>query len=162
MPDRLRLGRLPRPLRHQRARPLVIPFSRLFTRIDRRLARSGRSTIGGWVGGGAPVLLLTTTGRRSGRRHVTPLLYHRDVDGSLLLMAANGAATWNPDWFHNLVADPNVEVAVDGVQQSARAVTLEGTDRSTAWSTALKAFPALDAAQRESARCIPLIRLTVD
>lgn len=108
------------------------------------------------------MLLLTTTGRRSGNRHVTPLLYHRDADGSLLLIAANGAADWNPDWFHNLVADPHVEVEVDGVQRSARATVLEGRDRTTAWPTALDAFPGLEAAQLESSRDIPLIRVAID
>src|SRR5207249_2919892 len=94
MPDRLALGRLPPPLRRRRARPLVTRISRLFTSLERRLARAGRSTIGGWVAGGVPVLLLTTRGRRSGNRHVTALLFHRDADRSLLLIAANGAADW--------------------------------------------------------------------
>lgn len=162
MSDRLALGRLPRLLRRPGARPFVRRFSKLFTRLERRLVRSGRPTIGGWVAGGAPVLLLTTTGRRSGKRHVTPLLFHREVDGSLLVIAANGAADWNPDWFHNLVADPRVDVDVDGVNASARATVLEGRDREAAWPAAAQAFPGLKAAQREARRGIPLVRLTID
>lgn len=160
--DRLGLGRLPRPLRRRRTRSLVIRFSRLFTSVDRRLAKAGRSTIGGWVAGGVPVLLLTTTGRRSGNRHVTPLLFRRYADGSLLLIAANGAADWNPDWYHNLVADARVEVEVDGACRSALATVLKGDDRTAAWRTALQAFPGLEAAQGESTRDIPVIRVTFD
>lgn len=92
---------------------------------------------------------------------MTPLLYHRDTDGTLLLIAANGAADWNPDWFHNIVADPHVEVEVDGVRRVARATVLAGSDRTTGWVTALEAFPGLEAAQLKSARDIPLIRVAV-
>jgi deazaflavin-dependent oxidoreductase (nitroreductase family) len=137
-------------------------MSRLFTRLERRLARTGRPTIGGWIAGGVPVLLLTTTRRRSGDRHVTPLVFHRDSDGSLLLIAANGAADWNPDWFHNLAADPRVDVEIEAAHHSAQATVLEGDQRIAAWPTALRVFPGLEAAQRESTRDIPLIRLMID
>lgn len=161
MPRRIGLGQLPGLLRNRRARPLLRPFSRMFTRIDRHLARSGRSTIGGWVAGGLPVMLMTTKGRHSGQPHVTPLIYHRDQDGSLLVIAANGAADWNPDWFHNLVADPNVEVEVDGVRHAAHATMLAGSQRSVAWPRALQVFPGLQTAQAKSTREIPLVRVTV-
>jgi len=159
---RVALGRLPRPLRHRRARRVVRRFSRVFTALDRRLARAGLRTVGGWVAGGAPVLLLTTTGRHSGRPHTTPVLFHRDSDGSLLLVAANGCADWQPDWFHNLVANPCVEVEISDVGRSARARVLDADERAAAWPIAVRAFPGLDAAQRAASRQIPLIRLTHD
>lgn len=162
MSDRLRLGRLPGPLRRRRARPVVARFSRVFTHVERRLARAGRTTVGGWVAGRVPVLLLTTTGRRSGARHTIPLLFHRLADGSLLLIAANGAADWHPDWFHNLVADPGVEVELDRTRRPAEARVLRDGDRMAMWLEALRAFPGLEAAQQGSSREIPLIRVTVD
>jgi deazaflavin-dependent oxidoreductase (nitroreductase family) len=82
--------------------------------MELRLAAAGRSTIGGWIAGDVPVLSLTTTGRRSARKHTTPVLFHRDDDGSFLVIAANGAADWNPDWFHNLVSDPHVASRLRG------------------------------------------------
>jgi deazaflavin-dependent oxidoreductase (nitroreductase family) len=91
---------------------------------------------------------------------VTPLLFHRDADGSLLLVAVNGAADWNPDWFHNLVADSRVEVEVDGARRSADATVLEGDEIVASWAKALHAFPGLEAARGESSRDIPLIRVT--
>lgn len=158
----LALGRLPRPLRSRRARPFVRRFSKVFTSLERRRARAGRSTIGGWVAGGVPVLLLTTKGRHSGKGHTTPLLFHRTGDGSLLLIAANGAANWHPDWYHNVVADPCVEVELDGARRSANATVLAGNERTIAWPTALRAFPGLAATQREATREIPLVRLTIN
>jgi len=108
------------------------------------------------------VLVLTTTGRRSGKKHATPVLCHRDCDGSLLVIAVNGAADWNPDWFGNLVADPHVEIDFEGAHRLAHALVLDGDDRADTWAAAASAFPGLDAAQREAQRIIPLIRLTIE
>src|SRR5215468_11225152 len=68
----------------------------------------------GRVGGnfeGAPLLLLTTTGRRTGQARVKPMMYLADGD-RLLVFASKGGAPTNPDWYHNLVADPRVTVEV--------------------------------------------------
>jgi deazaflavin-dependent oxidoreductase (nitroreductase family) len=108
------------------------------------------------------VLLLATTGRRSGHRHVTPLLFHRDDDGSLLLIAANGAADWDPDWFLKLLADPHVHVEIDGVVHPGSATVVAGDDRTTAWPSAVHAFPGLTAADGTSTRDAPVIRVDVD
>src|SRR2546429_8732382 len=69
---------------------------------------------GGKVGGiweGRPLLLLTTTGAKSGRRRTHPLMYLRD-DDRLLVFASTGGAPTNPDWYHNLLAHPEVTVEV--------------------------------------------------
>ena len=125
----LRLGRLPAPLRRGRARPYVTVLSRALTGVDQRLARAGRSTIGGRIAG-APVLLLMTTGRRSGKAHVTPVLFHQEALDSVLLVAANGAADWHPDWYHNLLANPTVQLGVDRQRQQGTATVLEGSQRA--------------------------------
>ena len=57
---------------------------------------------------------------------MTPLLFHRDDDGLLLLIAANGAADWEPDWFLSLLADPHVDVDIDGVVHPGKARVLVG------------------------------------
>lgn len=90
------------------------------------------------------------------------MLFHRDADGSLLVTAVNGAADWDPDWLHNLVADPHVEVDFEGVHRAAHAAALDGEDRAGAWATAAHAFPGLGATQREAKRVVPLIRLTLN
>ena len=64
-------------------------------------------------------------------------MFHRDDDGSLRLIAANGAADWDPDWFLNLLADPHVDVDIDGVVHPGSATVLVGDDRTTAWPSAV-------------------------
>lgn len=142
-------------------RPVVTRVSRAFTRLEARRARSGRRTIGGWVAGGVSVLLLTTAGRRTGRAHTTPLLFHREGDGSLLVVAVNGTADWDPDWLRNLRADPRVTVELDGVHHQAIAAILEGAERTTAWEEARRTLPGLEAAQAVCRRTIPLVRLAM-
>jgi deazaflavin-dependent oxidoreductase (nitroreductase family) len=145
-------------------RPLVRRLTRRFAAADQRLIRSGRRSAGAWVAGDVQVLLLTTTGRRSGRPHTTPLVFHRfhrDAGGGLLLIAANGAADWNPDWFRNLVADPHASVEIDGVRHAVVATVLDEAERTRSWPEACRAFPGLGPAQARSRRTIPLVRLSL-
>jgi deazaflavin-dependent oxidoreductase (nitroreductase family) len=93
---------------------------------------------------------------------VIPLVFHRNDDGPLLLIAANGAADSDPDWFLNLLADPRVDVEIDGVVHPGSATVLVGDDRTTAWPSAVHAFPGLTAADAASTRDIPVIRVDVD
>lgn len=156
-------GQLPGFLRRRRARPIVNVFSRVFTAGEIRRFRAGRTTVGRKVAGDVPVLLLHTVGRRSAEPRTTPLLYHRlGDDGSLLLVAANGGADWDPNWLHNLRATPDVEVTlVEDISSRIpmRAEVLDTDERAAAWPTALAAFPTLAAAQQATRRPIPLVRL---
>ena len=118
-------------------------------------AGGGRGARRGWptVGRGASRVTCrswccTTTGRRSGRRRTTPLLYVREASGDLLMVAANGGADWNPHWYWNLVADPAVEVEIDGLRFDAVAHVLDADERRAVWPTATLAFPGLDEQRR--------------
>lgn len=142
-------------------RPLVACFSRGFTALDRRLVQRGHRSIGGWVAGDVPVLLLTTVGRRTGREQTTLRLYHRRDDGSLLLIAANGTADWDPDWLCNLIAHPIAEIEIDGERRAVEATVLDDVDRNATWQEACRAFPGLQSAQAACRRAIPVVRLTV-
>jgi deazaflavin-dependent oxidoreductase (nitroreductase family) len=107
-----------------------------------------------------PVLLLTTTGRRSGTQHTTPLLDHREGDGSMLLIAANGTAEWDPDWVHNLRAEPRATATIDGQEVAVTAEVLDDDLRSGFLGTMREAFPGFNAAQDACRRTIPIVRLT--
>jgi len=148
---RLVLGRLPGPLRRRRFRSLVGLQSRVFTALERRLVRAGRRSIGGWLAGDVPVLLLTTTGRRTGTPRTTPLLYARRPDGSLLLVAANGAADWDPAWLLNVRSSPHVHVELDGMRTPMTAHELSPADRTAVWPEACAAFPASPPPRRGAA-----------
>ena len=155
----LAVGRLPAPLRRARMRPIVRRGSHVLGALDRTLQRRTGRTIGGWIAGGAPVLVLTTTGRRSGQPRAVPLLYHREPDGSLLLIAANGTADWDPDWLHNLRADRRYTVEVEGATWPGRAEELSGPARDDGWRALRTTLPGADAAARACRREIAVVRL---
>jgi F420H(2)-dependent quinone reductase len=153
-------GRLPKPLRSTRARPLVRRVSKAVTAIDRRLLRAGRSALGARVAG-RPALLLTTVGRRTGRPRTTPLIYSSVEDRTLLLVAANGAASWRPDWLLNLAAHGHVTVELQGECFPADARVLGVDERAARWQEACTRFPGLAAAQHATGRSIELVEVTL-
>src|SRR5215218_2015415 len=86
---------------------------------------------GGKVGGmfaDSPMMLLTTTGARSGQPRVAPLVYTKDGD-DIVIIASKGGAPTNPDWFRNLVANPEVTVEVGTERFPAKARVTEGDER---------------------------------
>ncbi|EQD81355.1 cation-binding protein, partial [Saccharopolyspora erythraea D] len=106
--------------------------------IEEFRARGGR--VGGPFEGGR-LLLLTTTGARTGARHTTPVGYLPDGDGRTLVIASAGGSPRHPDWFHNVVANPRVTVE-DGVfTYEADAVVLEGPERDRVFARAVEFEP---------------------
>ncbi len=85
--------------------------------------------------GGRPMLLLRTVGRRSGRPRTSALLYVRDGDG-YVVVASKGGDPHHPGWFHNLMADPDVEIQVGRERRAVRARVAEGAERSRLWTRA--------------------------
>lgn len=107
---------------------------------------------------GVPTLLLTTTGRRSGTRHRTALIY-REVDGAHVIVASKGGAPKHPAWFLNLEADPEVTVRVVDDEFAARARVAEGAERERLWPLLAEVWPAYDEYQTKTDRQIPVIVL---
>jgi deazaflavin-dependent oxidoreductase (nitroreductase family) len=93
--------------------------------------RAGRLEPGGPLEG-RPMLLLTTTGAKTGRRHTMPLMYVLD-GGRLLVIASNAGAPRHPDWYRNLSADPGVTVEFGAETYEATAAELEGEERERVW-----------------------------
>jgi deazaflavin-dependent oxidoreductase (nitroreductase family) len=105
------------------------------------------------------IVLLTTTGARTGQRRTTPMMFHRD-GGRLLVVASNVGAPKHPDWYRNLVADPRVTVEVRDESYPAVATTLEGTERDQAWSRLKESYPFFADHEASTERIIPVIALT--
>ena len=105
-----------------------------------------------------PVLLLTTKGRRSGKQRTVALLYLED-DGALLEIASLGGAPTNPDWYHNLVANPMVEVQTRAGRRGMRAEPLIGDDRHRRFESIKDAAPRYEAYQARTKREIPVVAL---
>ncbi|MFE6740922.1 nitroreductase/quinone reductase family protein [Streptomyces tubercidicus] len=117
---------------------------------------------GGCVGGpfeGGRLLLLTTTGARSGAPHTTPLGYLPDGDGRVLVIASAAGAPQHPAWYHNLVARPLVTVEAGVFTYEARAVVLEGAERDRAFARAVGSDPGWSAYQEKTDRVLPVVAL---
>ncbi|WP_405147171.1 nitroreductase/quinone reductase family protein [Sphaerisporangium sp. NBC_01403] len=120
--------------------------------------RANRGKVGGPFEG-ARLLLLTTTGARTGVRHVTPLACLPD-GGRTLVIASAGGAPANPAWYHNLLANPRVTVEDGQRTYEAEAAVLEGEERDLLFARAAEADPGWSAYQARAGRVIPVIALT--
>ena len=116
---------------------------------------------GGKVGGmfaGSPLLLLTTIGAKSGRPRTAPLAYTTD-NGRLVVIASNGGAPTNPDWFHNLRVNPEVTIEVGTERFPARASIPEGEERQHLFDQMAAQMPGYAEYQRNTTRQLPVIVL---
>lgn len=99
---------------------------------------NGGQVGGGWTG--RPLLLLTTTGAKTGKRHTTPVMYRRDGE-RLVVFASKGGAPTSPDWYHNLVANPTVTVEVGTDTFEAQASVTKGAERDELYAQQAKEYP---------------------
>ncbi|RIX28351.1 nitroreductase family deazaflavin-dependent oxidoreductase [Amnibacterium setariae] len=106
------------------------------------------------------LVLLTTTGRRSGEPRTAPMMFV-DFDGDPLVVGSNDGAAVDPDWVQNLRADPHAHVETpDGRRDRAVAEELTGAERQQTWAELVAGFPFFaDQQERAGDRVIPLIRL---
>jgi F420H(2)-dependent quinone reductase len=116
---------------------------------------------GGLVGGSLgrlPVLLLTTTGRKSGKKRTTPLVYLADGE-NMVIIASNGGSDQHPEWWLNLRANPNAEVQVGPDVKSVVAEKAEGAERERLWRAVNELYHGYDEYQRSTKREIPVVVL---
>jgi proline iminopeptidase len=104
------------------------------------------------------VLLLTTTGRKSGEQHTTPLIYAQDGD-RYVIVASKGGAPDDPGWYRNLDKTPAVELQVKDDVFPARARTAEGEERDRLWQKANEVWPHYAEYQQKTDREIPVVVL---
>ena len=126
---------------------------------NRRLIEEFRATrsVSGQLEG-RPLLLLTTTGAKSGQLRTTPLMYVAH-DDQLIIIASNMGAQTHPDWYRNLVAQPQVSVEVGSETFEATAVVLEGEARVRQWEWIIERYPFFVEHQAKTSREIPLVAL---
>lgn len=129
-------------------------------RLHRWLYRRTGGRIGGRIVG-MPVLLLTTTGRHTGRPHTNPLTYLPHGD-DLAVIASNGGARSHPDWFLNLRAHPAAYVQVGSRRFAVRAREAEGPEREALWARAVRRYGGYAGYQTRTRRRIPVVVLTAD
>jgi deazaflavin-dependent oxidoreductase (nitroreductase family) len=119
--------------------------------------RANQGTVGGQFAG-APVLLLTTTGARSGRPHTTPMMYLPEGDRMYVFASKAGAPT-NPDWYHNLKANPTVTAEVGADTFSAHAEEVTGPERDRIYAEQAERYPGFAEYQEKTTRRIPVVAL---
>ena len=115
------------------------------------------STVAGGKGM-IPTLLLTTTGRKSGRRLVLPLIYGKSGK-NYVIIASKGGAPAHPGWYVNLKAKPEVDVQVAADKFKARARTATAAERTQLWKQMAALYPPYDDYQRRTQREIPVVVL---
>jgi deazaflavin-dependent oxidoreductase (nitroreductase family) len=128
--------------------------------FNRGVVEEFRATGGKAAGrfSGRPLLLLTTTGAKSGLPRTVPLLYSRDGD-RLVVIASRGGEPINPDWYHNLVAHPTVTVELPAETFRAIATVAEGAERRRLFDQQAAQMPFFAEYERTTSRHIPVVVL---
>ena len=107
---------------------------------------------------GTEILLLTTTGRRSGEPRTTPLIHRTDA-GRWVIVASKGGAPEDPAWFSNMQADPDATIQVLAEEIPVRMSVAEGEERERLWKLMTEVWPAYDEYQAKTDRTIPIVVL---
>ncbi len=116
---------------------------------------------GGKVGGqfeGAPMILLHTTGAKSGQERVNPVVYQQ-VGEDLAVFASKAGAPTHPDWYHNIVAHPRITVEVGDETFEVDATVLEGEERQRIWERQKELMPGFADYEASTDRTIPVVLL---
>jgi deazaflavin-dependent oxidoreductase (nitroreductase family) len=130
---------------------------KLIGTLHRALYRWSDGRLGGRLRGG-PVLLLTTTGRTTGRERTWPLSYLSLGDEVVLIASAHGSPS-APAWYRNLRVQPLVRVQQGGTTQTMRASIAQGVERARLWQRFVARYPVADSYQRNADRELPVVLL---
>lgn len=130
---------------------------RVFSRLHRLAYQYSVGKIGDSLRGG-PILLLTTTGRRSGRDRTSPLSYLTAGDDLIVVASAAGQMA-HPTWYLNLLAQPQVTVRVGSDVRTMIARTVKGLERVQLWERLVQQYPILSSYQHKTLRQLPVVRL---
>lgn len=160
-------------MRYREATPLqrflrwsaaTAPVSWLYVRVLHHLDRlsyrltRGRHTFSSWLSG-LPVVMLTTTGAKTGRQRTSPVIAVPDGD-NLVVIGSNWGQRQHPAWYHNLCAHPEATVTVGGASWRVQAHEATGKERDRLWQRDLEVYPGRTAYERRAAnRRIPVMVL---
>ena len=144
-------------VRHLRARVLKAVFQ-----VHTQMYEVSDGRIGAWMGPrslGKPALLLSVTGRNSGRTRTTALVYFED-GGNYVVVGSDGAARRDPQWWKNLQENPQATVRVGRNKFSARASLATGSEREHLWQIGVAFNPMWAKYQTQTERILPVVVLT--
>jgi deazaflavin-dependent oxidoreductase (nitroreductase family) len=131
---------------------------KLFMGLHVFLYRLSGGRFGNMIGG-AKILILTTTGRKSGKPHTNPVSYF-EREGGYLIVASNAGRSNHPAWYHNLKANPAVTIQIADKVMQAHAEIVQGeAARASAWKQVVETAPSFRGYEKSTAREIPLVLL---
>ncbi len=140
---------------------MTVPNTRFLVRMFSAINVFVYRLTGGVIGGrlsGCPVLLLTTLGRRTGRKRTTPVLYLTD-GYTWVVVASNGGSSQHPGWWLSLRESPDAEIQIGGAKLKVRARAAVPEEKRRLWPLLVKMYPPYDAYQRRTSREIPVVIL---
>jgi deazaflavin-dependent oxidoreductase (nitroreductase family) len=141
----------------RRPSKLAAALQNAVTKVHSILYRSSSGVIGGRIAN-SPVLLLTTTGRRSGKQRTVPLLYL--MDGSnVVLMASNGGAVRHPTWWLNLQTTPEAWIQIKGFRRRVKVEQASAAEKQRRWPRLTAMYPGYKRYQEITDRDIPVVIL---
>jgi len=141
----------------RRPSKVVALLQNVVTRVHSVLYRSSNGVIGGRLAN-SPVLLLTTTGRRSGKQRTVPLLYL--IDGvNVVLVASNGGAVRHPTWWLNLQTTPEAWIQIKSIRRRVRAERASAAEKQRLWPHLTAMYQGYERYQRITDRDIPVVIL---
>ncbi len=129
----------------------------LVSKVNTFWYRVSGGAVGGKVGK-APVLLITTTGRKSGQARTTPLLYLRDGE-NVVVVASNAGDDRDPAWWRNLKHDPQATVRIKRETKSVRAELASADEKARLWPALVAMYPDYDAYTKRTSRELPVVIL---
>ncbi|HXQ34442.1 MAG TPA: nitroreductase family deazaflavin-dependent oxidoreductase [Anaerolineales bacterium] len=133
-------------------------FFRIFMALGTYLYKISNGKIGGRLPG-LEVLLLTTTGRKTGKKRTAPLGYFKDGQGSYVIIGSNAGFDSHPAWFYNLKSQPHVTIQIKDKQLDVNAEVAGPDKRSQLWGQLIKLAPFYDNYTKKTSREIPIVIL---
>jgi len=131
---------------------------RIMSALNVWLYRLTGGRVGGRFPGGAPVCLVTHTGRKTGKRRVAPLLYLEDGE-RVVIVASQGGMPKHPVWYLNLKANPDTEVQIGSRKRKLRAREASPAEKAALWPRLVAMYPDYDQYQARTERVIPVLIL---
>jgi deazaflavin-dependent oxidoreductase (nitroreductase family) len=139
------------------ASPVFNTFMKIATRINIALYRLSKGTFANRIGT-LPILLLTTTGNKSGKVRITPVVYVKDGE-DYTIAGSVGGMDWNPAWYHNLKGNPQAKIEVGDKAMNVKAIFTEGEERTRLYEQFKAAGDNFVQYEQRTDRVIPVIRL---